>query len=169
MSFINNISLLKANLGIFSILAAAALGGAAPASAQGAEADCSQLSGPEEIACLRQALAQTQQALLKAEQALEASEVALGEEQAARRAGLPAPKEDQSFSAMIVAAERTHPNRLQVRLENGQIWRQIQGDTQIVLLPKNGGVAAEFTRSGFGGYRMNLPGIGRVVKVERLQ
>lgn len=152
----------------------------APASAQGEVNDCSGLTGAEEIACLRQALSQTQEALLRAERALEAAETVqavsppapaetLGEEQAARRAGVAPPaREEQRFTALIVASERTHPNRLQVHLENGQIWRQIQGDTQIVELPRDARMQAEISRSRFGGYRMRLRGIGRILKVERL-
>lgn len=166
MSFTCNLRPLR--VGSVTLAAALAIAGGA-LTAQDTDSDCAQFEGAQEIACLREALARTQQALVEAEKALEASEVALGAEQAARRAGLPAPKEDQRFTSVIVASERAHPNRLLVRLENGQVWRQIQGDTQIVLLPSNGRVNAEFSRSGFGGYRMRLPDMGRVVKVERLQ
>ena len=164
-------------------MAALAAGASAPVLAQGAAIDCSQLSGAEEVECLRQALSQTQEALNRAERALQANEpprpspaeaagAALGAEQAARRAGTSsasARAEEQRVSTWIVASERVHPNQLQVHLENGQTWRQIQGDTQLVELIGRSPVSAEIWRSGFGGYRMRLPEIRRVLKVERIR
>jgi Xaa-Pro aminopeptidase len=161
--------------------AALAAGGSAPVLAQAASDDCSQFSGAEEVECLRQALSQTQEALNRAERALHASEpprsspseaagAALGAEQAARRAGRSAPRvAEERISTLIVASERVHPNQLQVHLENGQTWRQIQGDTQLVELTGRSPVSAEIWRSGFGGYRMRLPEIRRVLKVERIR
>lgn len=155
----------------------------ASAHAQDATAGCSQLSGAEEVECLRQALARTQDALTRAERALQTAETAprptsepsaaasLGAEQAARRAGVSAPAQEraQRIQAVIVSSERVYPNQLQVHLENGQTWRQIQGDTQLVELASNERVLAEIWRSGFGGYRMRLPEVGRQLKVERIR
>jgi len=164
-----------------SLLPATGVG--APALAQGSAGECASLSGAEEVECLRQTLVRTQEALTRAEQALQAADApreaaaadaqaaaALGAEQAARRAGVPTAKaEAQRFSTLIVASERVYPNRLQVSLENGQTWRQIQGDTQLVELSGESPVSAEIWRSGFGGYRMRLPAIRRVLKVERIR
>lgn len=150
--------------------------------AQNGPVDCSRYSGAEQVDCLRRALVQTQEALTRAERALQTplpeesaqavprQPATLGEEQAARRAGtLPSAEQVSRVSALIVKSERVFPNQLQVHLENGQIWRQIQGDTQRVELSENGQVSAEIWRSGFGGYRMRLPRIGRVLKVERIR
>lgn len=152
--------------------------GFGPALAQDRPGDCARLNGTAEVECLRQVLSQTQDALNRAEQALEhtesrapaASPPTLGAEQAARRTGIrPAPVEEERMITAIVAAERVHPNHLQVRLENGQIWRQIQGDTQFVDLSAATPTPAEIWRSGFGGYRMRLPQMRRVLKVERIR
>lgn len=91
----------------------------------------------------------------------------LGAEQLAVRAGVD--RDTPNVEAMIVSSERVHPNRLQVVLDNGQIWRQIEGDTQIVTLRNGDPVAVEMWSSGFGGFRMRMPGIGRTLKVERLR
>lgn len=162
-------------------LLAATTGG--PAIAQTGTTDCSSYSGAEEVDCLRRALAQTQEALTRAERALQTPQpaeaatedpprqpVTLGEEQAARRAGtLHSAEQAARVSALIVKSERVFPDQLQVHLENGQTWRQIQGDTQRVELSARTPVSAEIWRSGFGGYRMRLREVGRVLKVERIR
>lgn len=147
------------------------------------ESQCAHLEGTEEVACLREALARTQEALARAESSLQEDEPArevptvvstgpeLGAEQAARRTGTAAPQavEEERIVATVALAERVHPNRLQVHLDNGQIWRQIQGDVQRVDLSSREAVSAEIWRSGFGGYRMRLPEVRRVLKVERIR
>ena len=147
------------------------------------ESQCARLDGAEEVACLEEALARAQEALARAKSALQSGEPSLevqaaasgmaelGVEQAARRTGAPAPQsaEEQRIVATVALAERVHPNRLQVHLDNGQIWRQIQGDVQRVDLASREAVSAEIWRSGFGGYRMRLPEVRRVLKVERIR
>lgn len=147
------------------------------------ESQCAHLDGAEEVACLKEALAWAQEALARAESALQDDEppleaqaaasgrAELGAEQAARRTSAPAPQaaEEQRIIATVALAVRVHPNRLQVHLDNGQIWRQIQGDVQRVDLSSREAVSAEIWRSGFGGYRMRLPEVRRVLKVERIR
>jgi len=167
---------------------------ASPLSAQGAASDCEALTGTEQVACLRGVIAAAQEALERAEQEMTATPGAkselgaeagegfpnsatsrttpssLGTEQVARRTNAPRAEEQRErLLAMIVSSQRVYPNRLQVHLEDGQIWQQIQGDTQIVELDRNASVPAEIWPSGLGGYRMRLPSIGRVLKVERLR
>lgn len=155
--------------------------GATPLAAQTADSDCSRRSGAERVECLRRALAEAERELERAERevaatggeariATPAAPATLGSEQVARRAGVrPTSAEAERLLAMIVASERTHPNRLQVYLEDGQVWRQIQGDTQVVELRRDARLSAEIWPSGLGGYRMRLPSIGRVLKVERIR
>ena len=168
-------------------LAVIASGAGAPAFGQNVDR-CARLEGADKVACLRKWLAETQDALNRAEKAVDAidssaarpqpatappqlsSAESLGAEQAARRAGISSSSmEEERVAALIVSSERTHPNRLQIRLENGQVWRQVQGDTQFVELPGDEPIGAEIWRSGFGGYRMRVPSIGRVLKVERMR
>lgn len=164
-------------------LAAVALvvcAGSVPLAAQATSGECASLTGADKVTCLQRILAETQQALAEAERALtddagkgdiRAAEVsALGAEQVARRTDARPPKvEPTRLVTTIVESTRIHPNRLQVRLADGQIWRQIQGDTQIVELARDMPVPAEIWASGSGGYRMRLPEIGRLLKVERLR
>jgi len=172
-------------------LAVVAAGGMTPVHAQAPGQACAGLAGAEQVDCLRALLAETQDALRRAEQALGSTPAtpapapapqpapaapvsaadSLGAEQAARRTGAPAAasSDAQRIPAVIVATQRTHPNRLQMRLENGQVWRQTQSDTQIVDLPENERIAAEIWKSGFGGYRLRLTDMGRILKVERLR
>src|SRR5690606_2869108 len=125
----------RGSLAAGALIAAAA----APAQGQTTAIDCSRLSGAEEVECLRKALLQTQEALSRAERALQIIEpprdaqpdASLGAEQAARRAGAGARSSEegeQRVLTSILSSERVHPNLLQVHLENGQTWRQIQGD-----------------------------------------
>ena len=59
--------------------------------------------------------------------------------------------------------------RLQVELENGQVWRQIAGDSQRLRadLKRNQTVDIEETR--LGGYRLRLNQMGRTLRVERIR
>ena len=160
----------------------------APAQAQSSTSGCDKLTGSERVTCLRQVLAEAQQELDRAERALgmpvqvqsdptlsqhpepaRASDLPqLGQEQVARRAGI-ASAEEERFAARIVSSAQSRPNRLTVTLDNGQIWRQLQSDTQIVELADSKPISAEIWRSGFGGYRMRLSSMRRVLKVERMR
>ena len=142
---------------------------------------CSSLSATEEIKCLRRSLAEAQEALSRAERMLQSPVIPLsiisptpgailGAEQVEQRSRTASANSGNTkVSTVIVASERVHPNRLEVQLDNGQTWRQIQGDTQQVQLPAGAPIAAEIWRSGFGGYRMRLLDMRRVLKVERIR
>jgi hypothetical protein len=159
---------------------------AAPAPAQSGTSACDAQAGSERVACLRQVLADAQRELDRAEKALgipaQAQSVPtlphpaqrardaqqLGHEQVARRAGVTSAEEER-FAARIISAVQGRPNRLTVSLDNGQVWRQLQSDTQVVELSDKQQISAEIWRSGFGGYRMRLLDMGRVLRVERLR
>ncbi len=75
-----------------------------------------------------------------------------------------------SVTGLKVAAYAEVPyQRLQVELENGQIWRQISGDTQHVRvdLQRNQTVDIEETR--ISGYRLRLNEMRRTIRVERIK
>lgn len=59
--------------------------------------------------------------------------------------------------------------RLQVTLENGQVWRQIRGDTQKVnpTLKKNQTV--DISESSLGGYKLRLNELQRTIRVQRIR
>jgi hypothetical protein len=93
----------------------------------------------------------------------------LGAEQVAEQQGEDREDEADLVRASVVASERVHPDRLQVELDNGQVWRQIESDSQKIYLGGSDPVAIEMWGSRFGGYRMRLVESGRALKVERVR
>ena len=93
----------------------------------------------------------------------------LGAEQVAEQQGEDREDEADLVRASVVASERVHPDRLQVELDNGQVWRQLESDTQKIHLGGAGSVPVEMWGSRFGGYRMRLVESGRALKVERVR
>lgn len=69
----------------------------------------------------------------------------------------------------VVKYEQLAHERLQVTLENGQVWRQIRGDTQKVnpTLKKNRTV--DISESSFGGYKLRLNEMQRTIRVQRIR
>ena len=59
--------------------------------------------------------------------------------------------------------------RLQVTLDNGQVWRQIRGDTQRINERRAGEQTVEIWESNLGGYRMRLNEMERTIRVERIR
>lgn len=59
--------------------------------------------------------------------------------------------------------------RLQVELENGQVWRQIEGDTQRIRVSLERNQTVDIEESGLGGYKLRLNEIGRTIRVERVR
>ena len=59
--------------------------------------------------------------------------------------------------------------RLLVRLENGQVWRQIKGDTQTVNVDLRRNQTVDITESSLGGYRLRLNEIRRTIRVQRIK
>lgn len=59
--------------------------------------------------------------------------------------------------------------RLVVTFENGQVWRQIKGDTNRIRTSLERNQTADITESGLGGYKLRLNEIRRTVRVERIK
>lgn len=59
--------------------------------------------------------------------------------------------------------------RLQVELENGQVWRQISGDTQRLRVDLDRNQTVDIEESRIGGYRLRLNEMGRTIRVERIR
>ena len=59
--------------------------------------------------------------------------------------------------------------RLVVRLENGQVWRQIKGDIQRIRVSLERNQTVNITESRLGGYQLRLNEIRRTIRVERLK
>lgn len=60
-------------------------------------------------------------------------------------------------------------DRLVVRLENGQVWRQIKGDTQKVRVDLERNQTVDIEESSLGGYKLRLNEIRRTIRVERIE
>jgi uncharacterized protein involved in high-affinity Fe2+ transport len=59
--------------------------------------------------------------------------------------------------------------RLIVTLENGQVWRQIKGDTNRIRTSLERNQTADISKSGVGGYKLRLNEIRRTIRVERIR
>jgi hypothetical protein len=59
--------------------------------------------------------------------------------------------------------------RLQVELENGQVWRQIVGDTQRLTVDPQRNQTVDINESGISGYKLRLNELERTIRVERIR
>jgi hypothetical protein len=94
----------------------------------------------------------------------------LGSEQVARRSEA-RPDVEGGVSATVVAFNVVGYRKLLLELDNGQIWRQTNGDRANVAwdLRDERNFDVELRRSGLGGYRMYLAPIDRTIRVERVK
>lgn len=100
-------------------------------------------------------------------------DTSLGAEQVAARA----PRKDRDSSenersTFNVASTRTVPyKKLEVTLENGQVWVQSNGDSRNIYVPKRfrDSLTVEIYRASLGGYRMHLKEIKKTIRVRRLK
>ena len=76
----------------------------------------------------------------------------------------------EKAAGLTVARYETVPyERLQVTLENGQVWRQISGDTQKIRVDLQRNQTVDITESSLSGYKMQLNELRRTIRVERIQ
>lgn len=76
----------------------------------------------------------------------------------------------QSASSLSVSAYSVIPyQRLQVELENGQVWRQIKGDTQRIRVSLARNQTVDIEESSLGGFKLRLNEMGRTIRVERVR
>ncbi len=96
------------------------------------------------------------------------SEKALGAEQIRSRAEAEA---ELAFESSLAVAGYTHfPHmRLEVRLANGQVWRQIKGDTQEVRATLRKNQTVDIEQSSLGGYKLRLNEMRRTIRVRRIK
>lgn len=95
----------------------------------------------------------------------------IGAEQLARRRGQDDEKDPlASASDLAVASFDYVPyNRLQVTLENGQVWLQITGDTQRIRASLRKNRTVDIEESSLGGYKLRLNEMSRTIRVERVR
>jgi hypothetical protein len=71
--------------------------------------------------------------------------------------------------ALIVAHAVHGYAQLEVTLDNGQVWRQLQGDSERVRLRGDEPIPVTISPSRFGGYRMAIETPRREIQVERIR
>jgi hypothetical protein len=59
--------------------------------------------------------------------------------------------------------------RLVVRLENGQVWRQIKGDTQRIRVDLKRNQTVDISEASVSGYKLRFNEIRRTIRVERIR
>ena len=73
-------------------------------------------------------------------------------------------------AGLVVASYDTVPyEKLLVTLENGQIWRQIKGDTQKIRVDLKRNQTVDIEESSLSGYKLHLNEMRRTIRVERVQ
>jgi hypothetical protein len=78
--------------------------------------------------------------------------------------------EIDSITAGLQEYAKTPFGKFIVFLDNGQIWRQLQGDDGVAYFPRDlKGVSVEISRGLLGSYNMHLVGSARTYKVERVK
>lgn len=76
----------------------------------------------------------------------------------------------EKAEGLVVASYGTVPyERLVVTFENGQVWRQIRGDTTRIRVNLDRNQTADITESSLGGYKLRLNEIRRTLRVERIK
>lgn len=78
---------------------------------------------------------------------------------------------DIRVTAQVVAFDFVGRNKLRMRLQNGQVWRQIdadRGDFQAALRNKEH-FEVELWQTSLGGYRMQILSTSKTVRVQRLK
>jgi hypothetical protein len=157
------------------------------------EDECTGLSSlDEELACLRAALAASRKSQRQSQPqpqvtppsprtaeiaaapapaaTISAPAARLGEEQVVQQRGEAreaAPREVLAATLTDFRADRR--GLLVMQLDNGQIWRQVENVGVPIRLSPGAVIGVEITPSGFGGYRMSFPELGRRIAVSRLE
>lgn len=76
----------------------------------------------------------------------------------------------EKAEGLAVASYDTVPyEKLLVTLENGQVWRQINGDTQIIRVDLKRNQTVDIEESSLSGYKLRLNEMRRTIRVQRVQ
>lgn len=76
---------------------------------------------------------------------------------------------EQAAGLKVTKYESLAHDRLQVTLEDGQVWRQIRGDTQKVPATLKKNQTVDISESSLGGYRLRLNEMRRTIRVQRIR
>ncbi|MHA6286980.1 hypothetical protein [Maricaulis sp. CAU 1757] len=80
-------------------------------------------------------------------------------------------REDARISVAVASFREIPYRRLEVTLDNGQVWRQMQGDNQRVAgrLRRGQAYTADVWEGALGNFRLRINEIERIVQVERVR
>ena len=78
---------------------------------------------------------------------------------------------DEQLRAKLVGLRFTNSGRYIITLDNGQVWRQIRGDTETLRFPRitGDGVPIIIKEALFGSYRLRTEASKRTIRVERIK
>lgn len=79
------------------------------------------------------------------------------------------PKEISSIRSTITDYAYTPFDRIIVFLENGQVWRQLDGDAKKLRLRKGQTYVAEVKKAALGSFNLAIDGVDGFVKVTRIK
>jgi hypothetical protein len=136
-------------------------------------------SDADRIACLEAALLANEPAAVVPQATVEdatdkapEAPVGIGAEQVVARAQSDEERIEnlEKAEGLAVASYATVPyEKLQVTLQNGQVWRQIIGDTQKIRVSLTRNQTVDIEESSLSGYKLRLNEMRRTVRVERIR
>ena len=143
---------------------------------------CRQLDDPlERIACLEAAVLTLAAAAPKVPAAANATAASPGPQSDAATIGAAqvealARTRDEHIDSLAAARglavekfAKVGYRQLEVRLKNGQVWRQIRGDVQDIRVSASRNPTVDIMESSLGGYRLSLNEIQRTIRVRRIR
>jgi hypothetical protein len=81
----------------------------------------------------------------------------------------PPPEPIDSITVKVTDVAYSPYGKVIVFLDNGQVWRQIEADTEHAMLAKNGGDAVTISRGMLNSYNMKVEGSNKTYKVKRVK
>jgi hypothetical protein len=76
---------------------------------------------------------------------------------------------EEARGLLVASYDQVPYERLVVTLENGQVWRQIKGDTQSIRVDLQRNQTVDISESSISGYKLRLNEMRRTVRVERVK
>lgn len=119
------------------------------------------------IACLEAALkGRAKPPAIAGPEAVKATELGAEQVEASKRSQAAPPEE---VSVRIVSATYDARELGVFRLEDGQVWRETEKTPRHLRLAPDRQYDARIQRGLFGGYRMYVDGVRKMIKLERLE
>lgn len=150
---------MKLSVGLLSLLVASSLAAAYASDPVGACRAAYAHNTGAHIACLEDALRG---------HALPVRELGADQVEARKRASEPPTGKDQQ-AVRIVSVSYDAAKRGVFRMDSDQLWRETEVSPEHQRLSKSRQYTGRIERGTFGGYRLFVDGVRRMVKVERLE